>query len=68
MTVSGHFSWPLPGSYMAASGQFLVAAVTGLTMTAQQDGHGLGIIAGASVAAVVLLRPRALAPESGKQR
>ena len=28
MTASGHSSWPLPGSYMAASGQFLVSAVT----------------------------------------
>jgi hypothetical protein len=28
MTVSGQFSCPPPGSYMAASGQFLVAAVT----------------------------------------
>ncbi len=28
MTASGHFSWPLPGSYMAAPGQFLVAAAT----------------------------------------
>jgi hypothetical protein len=30
MTVSGQFSCPPPGSYMAASGQFLVAAVNGM--------------------------------------
>jgi len=40
----------------------LIVGVAGVTMTAQQDGHGLGIIAGASVAALALLRRRALAP------
>ncbi len=44
----------------------LIVGAAGLTMTAQQDGHGLGVIAGASVAGLALLRRRALAPESGK--
>jgi hypothetical protein len=34
MTVSGQFSCPPPGSFVAVSGQFSVAAVTGLTRVA----------------------------------
>ncbi|MDQ2729023.1 MAG: rhomboid family intramembrane serine protease [Actinomycetota bacterium] len=42
----------------------LLVGASGVTMTAQQDGHGLGIIAGAGVASLVLLRRHVLAARS----
>ncbi len=38
----------------------LIVGAAGVTMTAQQDGHGLGVIAGVAIASLVLLRRRAL--------
>ena len=37
-------------------------ATAGVTMTAQQDGHGLGIISGAALASLILLWRRVVAP------
>ena len=42
----------------------LLVGAAGVTMTAQQDGHGLGIIAGAAIASLILLRRHALTARS----
>jgi hypothetical protein len=46
----------------------LLVGAAGVTMTAQQDGHGLGILAGAGIASLILLRRRALTARSINQR
>lgn len=38
----------------------LFVVAEGVTMTTQQDGHGIGIIAGAGIASLILLRRRAI--------
>jgi len=44
MTASGQLSCPLPGSYMAASGQFLVAAVKAILASGHCQRRGPCII------------------------
>ncbi len=46
----------------------LLVGAAGVTMTAQQDGHGLGILAGAGIASLILLRRRVLTARSINQR
>jgi len=41
MAATGHFSWPPAGSFMAVSGQFLVAAVTFLLDVRSDPRHYL---------------------------
>lgn len=45
----------------------LLVGAAGVTMTAQQDGHGVGIIVGAVIASLILRRRRALTARSINQ-
>jgi len=49
-------------------GCLLLVGAAGVTMSAQQDGHGLGILFGAGIASLILLRRRALTARSIHQR